>query len=546
MASKPSSRVAGKRAPARRILKPPRSGTFPKSAATSNVTQLSEIALHSSSEETERSADGEDEDRVLSFYKSEMAKSNTMLYVTRVSFCVFVVFSMYLLGMLFYFRTSNRSAPATVEKIVYQYAPAAECRLSNASVVPFLAVKRLAPLNANGTSTSGTDDAIETSPSSMPLHVPSERALRGSELKTPGPTDHLLFCFFNHTAYRRRSPTSFDVPLIPAGLCTHVVYTAAGVDHSFMVRWTDEAYDRDQGAYKKFLGLREQHFKVKFLVGLGETWEDWRTFRDIASEHSIIRTFAQNLFRWVSSKTFDGVVLNWRHPRRSDRWRLTDMVREIKSRFALSRLLVSLVLPHDQVVRRNGFDVAKLAEVADFLLFRMYGEHNLTTFGKTTLPVTSEDVTLFPKTIRSEIGRNMLHKTCFVLPLTGLTFTLRNRGHRHVGAQTLGPGQPGRYTKVPGMLAYNELCAGNWSLVSADVFATFAVKGNQWVGYHDADNLRNIMRVVKRKTSVACFALWEVSYDDFDGRCGSLYPIAHNCYRSLRSETDNKDPGWED
>ncbi|EEC01159.1 chitinase, putative [Ixodes scapularis] len=545
MASKQLSRVACKHAPAHRIRKLRRPRSSHRSSHATNVTPLSEASTHSSFEGTERSADGEDEDRLLNFYKTEMAKSNTMLYVTRISFCIFVVFAMYLLGMMFFFRTSSSNLTSPVEKIVYRYAPAIECQVGNTSHSSQRVFKRLDKVSVNLTSTQTADYDFKASTFAVPQSVRSQSALRGSELENPGPTDHLLFCFFNHTSYRRKSPMTFDVLLIPAGLCTHIIYAAAGIDSTFMVRWTDEPYDRDQGAYKTFLALRDRHVGVKLLVALGETWEDWRAFRDMVSEHSLIRTFAQNLARWVMSKTFDGVVINWRYPRKLDRWRLTDMVREVKSRFAPKRLILALTLPHGQTVRRTGFDVAKLGELADFLLFRLYSEIN-STVRKTTFPVTSEDVTRFPKAVRSEMGKTVFHKACFVLPLVGLTFTLRNRDHQHVGAATVGPGSPGPYTKVPGLLAYNEVCTGNWSLVSADIFATFAVKGKQWVGYHGPDNLRNIMRVVKRKANVGCFALWEVGYDDFNGFCGLSYPIARNCYRSLRSESEQRDSQWTD
>lgn len=510
------------------------------------MTPLSEVALHSSSDATARSSDGEEEDRILKFYKSEMAKSNTMLYVTRVSFCIFVVFAMYLLGMLFFFRTSSRDTPPAVQKVIFQSVPALECQASNLTV-PAHSVKVLPPMLLNKSMMSNESEITVTSvatPSNLatPSTVLMTPRKPGSLLHAPGPTDHLVFCFFNHTSYRRRAPMSFDIPEIPVGFCTHVVYSSAGLDDNFSVRVTDDIYDLSQGGYKRFLALRNRHYTVKFLIALGETRKDWTNFRDIVSDHTIVRTFAQNLVRWVSGYGFDGVVFNWKYPRKSDRWKFTDMIREVKSRFALKRLLVSVVLPHQQQIRRAGFDVARLGDLADFLLFKMYGDHNSST-PKTTFPITDEDVSLFPKVIRSEIGKAQFKKACFLLPLVGLAFRLANEDHHHVGASVLGPGDPGNYTKVPGILAYNEICAGNWSIVSAEMFGTFAVRGNQWVGYHDAENLKNVMKVSHRKYDVGCFGLWELSYEDFKGFCGTSYPIVQTCYRSLRSDSAD-DSGW--
>lgn len=478
------------------------------------------------------------EDRVLDYYKNEMAKTNTMLYLTRVSFCIFVVFAMFLLGMLFFFHVSRRENTPPVERIIYQNAPSVECILNGSIAAPSTARPAISSQSTSpspSTTRSTSTSVSATSPSSTTKHRVDKV---DSEIRKPGPTDHLVFCFFNHTSYRRKAPMSFGIQNIPVALCSHIIYSSAGLDSAFLVKPTDEAFDIRDNGFEKFVALKEQHSKVKFLVSIGEGRDDWRTLHDVVSDEGIVRSFIQNLVRWVTSRKFDGVVLNWMFPRKGDRTRVTEMVLELKTRFTHRHCIVAVNLPHQAVVRRIGFEVARLADYADYLLFRMFSDHNHSV-PRTTFPVTNEDVTLFPKAVRSEVGGKHFDKVCFVLPLYGLTYTLRRRDHRHVGAAVKAPGLPGRYTRTPGLLAYNEICSSNWTAVSTELFGTFAVKGSQWVGYHDPTNLRNIMRMVKNRYAVRCFGLWEIGYDDFRGQCGSRFPILQKCYRNLRLPNEN-------
>ncbi|XP_064483144.1 probable chitinase 10 [Ornithodoros turicata] len=469
------------------------------------------------------------EDRVLDYYKNEMTKTNTMLYLTRVSFCIFVVFAMFLLGMLFFFHvTGNREVPPPIERIIYQSGPSvADCVINNATynagIAPSVISVQSVLTTSHGSQSSKTDTTITTTSISSGTFKPSNEK---SELGKSGPNNQLVFCFFNRTSYRRQEPLS--IHHIPVHLCTHAIYSSVGVDESFRVRLRDKSFDIGQGGIEKFVALKARNSNLKVLAGLGETGDDWRLLYDMISDGGVMRTFAQNAVDWVMLNKFHGVVLNWLLPRKTDRAKITELVIDLKNRFTPMHLIVAVTLPHQAVIRRLAFEVTRLAEHSDFLLFNMFSEHNH-SIPRATFPVTNEDVTLFPKAVRSEIGKKHFDKACFVLPLYGLSYTLRRKDHSHVGAAALGPGLPGKFTRSPGILAYNEICSANWSLINTDTFGTFSVKGNQWVGYHGPTNLRNIVKMIRRRHGARCIALWEVGFDDFKGRCGTPYPIMQKC-----------------
>lgn len=82
------------------------------------------------------------------------------------------------------------------------------------------------------------------------------------------------------------------------------------------------------------------------------------------------------------------------------------------------------------------------------------------------------------------------------IPFYGQTFTLADSGDYRLGAPSIGPGKPGKYTNQPGMLAYYEICnkmkKDRW-IVAKDPTGTtgpFAYKMNQWVGFENPQSLR--------------------------------------------------------
>lgn len=83
------------------------------------------------------------------------------------------------------------------------------------------------------------------------------------------------------------------------------------------------------------------------------------------------------------------------------------------------------------------------------------------------------------------------------IPFYGQTFTMaKTDGRFDQGSPTVGPGEPGEYTKQPGMLAYYEICnrvrSHRWIVNRDNLRATgpYAYHGDQWVGYEDVESVK--------------------------------------------------------
>lgn len=81
------------------------------------------------------------------------------------------------------------------------------------------------------------------------------------------------------------------------------------------------------------------------------------------------------------------------------------------------------------------------------------------------------------------------------IPLYGQSFTLAQKMSHSVNSPSTGPGEPGEYTKQPGMLAFYEICnrvkTHRWLIYKSDkASGAYAYRSDQWIGYEDVDTVR--------------------------------------------------------
>lgn len=85
------------------------------------------------------------------------------------------------------------------------------------------------------------------------------------------------------------------------------------------------------------------------------------------------------------------------------------------------------------------------------------------------------------------------------LALYGRTFELASPAHHDIGAQTIGPGKPGNYSRIKGYLAYYEICSKHWThntnWIQSKTETAYADDGHTWVSYDTPDSFRFVFIV---------------------------------------------------
>nr|XP_022907383.1 acidic mammalian chitinase-like [Onthophagus taurus] len=118
----------------------------------------------------------------------------------------------------------------------------------------------------------------------------------------------------------------------------------------------------------------------------------------------------------------------------------------------------------------------------------------------------------------------------------GRSFTLENATINHIGAPTIGGGEPGPYSKSSGMLGYNEICMNiinawkeSWNVEQMVPYAYFY---DQWVGYDNEKSI-DIKVAYADLMNLGGIMVWSIETDDFHGLCGSKNPLLNQIRRSM-------------
>lgn len=126
------------------------------------------------------------------------------------------------------------------------------------------------------------------------------------------------------------------------------------------------------------------------------------------------------------------------------------------------------------------------------------------------------------------------------VPFYGQSFTLAYpNGQKDQGVNAADTGDPGEFTKQPGMLAYYEICyrirSQQWTVKEDAQGATgpYSYKGDQWVGYDDVDSVRKKAEYIVKQGFGGAVA-WTVDLDDFLNRCcKETFPLLKSLNRGL-------------
>ncbi|XP_055000672.1 chitinase-3-like protein 1 [Sorex araneus] len=343
-----------------------------------------------------------------------------------------------------------------------------------------------------------------------------------------------LACYYTNWSQYRPGEGSCLPDAIDPSLCTHLIYSFANISNNEIDIWEWN----DETLYESLNRLKARNPNLKTLLSVGGWAFRHQRFYQVASNPESRRAFISSVPPFLRAHGFDGLEISWVHPQRRDKQPLATLVKEMKEEFSREAgpepgrqpLLLSAALSAGRVAIDTGYDVAQMAQYLDFISLLTYDFHG------SWESVTGHHSPLFrgQKDSRSDRFSNADYSVSYMLrrgapapkllmgiPTFGRTFTLSS-ADTDVGAPASGPGEPGRFTKEPGMLAYYEICdfLQGATVRRLDQQVPYATKGNQWVGYDDQESVRKKVQYLKNK-QLGGAAVWALDLDDFGGQfCG--------------------------
>ncbi|XP_061712227.1 probable chitinase 10 isoform X1 [Cydia pomonella] len=374
-----------------------------------------------------------------------------------------------------------------------------------------------------------------------------------SRVPREGPENNKrVVCYMTSWAFYRRGDGKFVPEQIDTRLCTHIVYAYGSLSPDELVAkefdpWTDIT----NNLYERVTSLKD----VTVLLGLGG-WTDSAgdKYSRLVSSSAARTKFTEKLVSFLRMHNFRGLHLDWNYPvcwqsnckkgAASDKANYAKLIQELSKALHGAGMELGVAISGYKEVIEAAYDLATISKAADFLSAMTYDYHGgweSTTAHHTPLVPSPKD-TIPHYSIEYAVkalisGGADPKKILLGLSFYGQTYRLATTGSSGPGSAASGPGEPGEFTKQPGMMAYYEICYRvknlRWKTGRQDRAGPYAYSENQWVGYDDPKSITEKVEWAMRQ-GLGGVTAWAMDLDDFNNRCcGEPWPLLRAAGRAL-------------
>ncbi|CAH2238011.1 jg10334 [Pararge aegeria aegeria] len=353
----------------------------------------------------------------------------------------------------------------------------------------------------------------------------------------------VVVCYVGTWAVYRPSAGKFDLADIEPSLCTHLVYSFAGLDESThsiksLDAWQDLEKDYGKAGYKRLVSLKDRYPHLKVTIAIGGWNEGSEKYSRMAANPVTRAKFVQSALQFLITYKFDGLDLDWEYPTKrggtpEDRNNYVAMVKELKDAFEPYGYILTAALGAGKETMDTAYDLARLSRYLDFIHMMCYDYHGTwdqVVGANAPLRGTNEsDFLSVEYTIKYLLSHGVSpYKMVLGLPIYGRAFLLTNPAVKEIQfglTPAKNVGFAGPYTREAGFLGYNEICEGitnksskwtyNWDEQAASPYLR---DGERVIVY---DNPRSIAIKVKMAIDYGLGGLmvWSIDTDDFRGSC---------------------------
>lgn len=370
--------------------------------------------------------------------------------------------------------------------------------------------------------------------------------------------DYRVLCHITSWSFHRQKDGKFAPENLDTSLCTHVVYSFASLNaNTLTIKEFDPWADIDNALYKRVTSLN-----IPVLLAIGG-WTDstGNKYSRLVASPIARRNFVSSTVAFVQKYGFQGLHFDWNYPvcwqsnckngPENDKPNFTKLIRELAEEFDKHSLLLGVALSGYKEVITKAYDVRELSDAATFLTVMSYDYHGAwEEYTGHVSPLYGRPNDKYPQyntdyTIQLLVKEGAdKEKLIIGVPFYGQTFQLkeeRRLRQRNIGEGTpsIGPGNPGEFTRQPGMLAYYEICSNirkhKWETGrdATGKSGPYAWSRDQWVGYEDVQSIIAKADYVANN-GYGGVAAWTIDLDDFLNKCCfEPYPLLRAINRRL-------------
>ncbi|CAH2239667.1 jg12443 [Pararge aegeria aegeria] len=368
----------------------------------------------------------------------------------------------------------------------------------------------------------------------------------------------VVVCYYGTWATYRTGDGKFDVGHINTDLCTHIIYTFAGINNQGIVVALDPELDLpDSGKdnYRKFNALKQYKPSLKTLLAIGGYNQGSAKYSVMAASSSLRKNFITSATEMALKYGFDGIDIDWEYPNgrdtvygRADVDNFTQLLKEMRAEFDKHGLLLSAAVAAVGKVAALYYDIPAFTQYVDYvnlMTYDMNGSWDSVTGHNAPLHkgqgdenVAKQNVFTVDLSLEYWLQQGCpAHKLVLGIPLYGRTFLLTNANNSGVRARASGPGIAGPWTATNGFIGYNEFClrqkTESWNLrYDSSAKVPYAVQGRNWVSYDDPNSIASKIEHAL-KYNLAGAMIWSIETDDFRGKCAGDFPLLRAINQAL-------------
>ncbi|KAF5293050.1 hypothetical protein FQR65_LT11042 [Abscondita terminalis] len=288
--------------------------------------------------------------------------------------------------------------------------------------------------------------------------------------------------------------------------------------------------------YARFNALKNTNPKLKTQLAIGGWNEGSKRFSNMVLTKTSRKIFIESALKYLKTYGFDGIDLDWEYPTRregrpEDKNNVSLLLKEMREEFDKHGYILTMAVVSGVFNVESMYEVSSLSRYLDYILVMAYDMHSSTDnrTGENS-PLRSNDTVNVEYGVKSWISKGAKpSKIVLGIGAYGKSFTLADRNDHGIGAASIGPGQPGPYSKAKGTLYHYEVLElirrSGWTREwSNEQVVPFAYDNDQWVGYDDVESVATKVDFAKNQ-GLGGLMLWSVDMDDPRGIAGEKFPL---------------------
>lgn len=354
-----------------------------------------------------------------------------------------------------------------------------------------------------------------------------------------------LQCFFTNWAFYRSNDGKFVPENIDPNLCTEIILSFASLDpNTLTITEFDKWVDVNNDVFRR---ATQWNFIAPVTLAIGG-WTDSAgdKYSRLVKDRSARKKFISSAIDILKLYDFRGLHFDWNYPKcwqsecdkgpASDKANFATFIGEMCTALHAEGYTCGISISGYKEVIVEAYDLRSLSRSVDYMTVMTYDYHG--AWEKQTghvSPLYGKSDDKYPQyntdyTMQFLVSKGAEKSKLIVgVPFYGQTFTMDRShpgGNVGYGTKVVGPGEPGEYTKQPGMMAYYEICnkvrKEKWTMRRDDPEKSgpHAWYQNQWVSYEDPKSVELKSQYVI-SAGYGGIAAWTIDLDDFSNRCCS-------------------------